>query len=589
MADLVLTLIDPEVERLRLNKLSGYNYRERRADDWNENYTLYRDKVAYNRLTQRQTVNIPLMKQTIRTLLKDVDDMPVLYFENLDNDKQAEVLQNEHWNKTVEYNRLEIQDIIDKKQDMFFGRTFDQMQIMDGMVKIDIIDPEDILVDRYMNPHDIDSARFLIHTHIFVPLSVLEQNEDYDKKKVKQLKKWHLTDEGLKKQASNQQSLIDKSQKMADLGVQDVESPILGETYIELSLHFLYDKKKGSDDEEYFLKVEADDFNILMDKPLEEVIGKTEDNYWRTHLPYNSWADDVDKQDVWTDGIADICRTPNKILNTWFSQLVENRTLRSFGMHYYNSNLEGFAPNTYTPIAWGWYPIPVPVGGTINDVMQKVDIPDLSESLDEMKYVQEMSEKATGATTTQQGAQTERKTTLGEVELALGEAKERVKGMSKFYTQVWKDRAHKYLKLIEAAPEKLDTITIHKKGKNTDNMFTREISPKDFMTKKGYTYKVWSQDEKKAKDSDSLEKLNVAVMNMPGNPKLLDVYQRKLLEFSDLSPEEINAIMDFEQQRREALASTAGGAPMGVGGAPNLAPIAQQQPQGQPQQVNKPI
>ena len=583
--DLELTLIDPEINKLRLNKQSGYNYRERRAEFWTENYTLYRDMVAYNRLTQRQTVNVPLMKQTIRTLLKDVDDMPVLYFENLDNDKQAEVLQNEHWNKTVEYNRLEQQDIIDKKQDMFFGRTFDQMQIANGMVNIDIIDPEDILVDRYMNPHDIDSVRFLIHMHIFVPLSTIEDNPDYDKKKIKELKKWHATDEGLKKSASNQESLQDKDQKMADLGVQDVDTPVLGETYVEITLHFNYDKKDSKSDEEFFLTVEADDYNTLMKKPLEEVIGKTEDNFWRTHIPYNTWADDVDKQDFWTDGVADICRTPNKILNTWFSQLVENRTLRSLGMHYYNSNLEGFAPQTYSPIAWGWYPIPVPQGGTIKDVMQKVDIPDLSESLDEMKYIQEMAEKATGAVTTLQGVQTERQTTLGEVELSMGEAKERIKGMSKFYTQVWKDRAQKYLKLIEAAPEKLDTLTIHKKGKNTDNIFTREISPKDWMTKTGYTYKVWSQDEKKANDSQSIEKLNVAVMAMPGNPKLMDVYHRKLLEFADLSPEDVNAIMEFEKQRMEALASTAGGGELGVGGIPALAP-APVQPQ-QPQQINK--
>ena len=581
-----ITVIDPEVNILRLNKQSGYNYRERRAEDWRENYTLYRDKVAYNRLTQRQSVNIPLMKQTLRTLLKDIDDMPVLYFENLDNDKQKEVLQNEHWNKTVEYNRLELQDIVDKKQEMFFGRTFDQMQIMDGMIKITVTDPEDILIDRYVDPYDIDSARFLIHTHIFVPLSVLKQNEDYDKKKLKKLETWYASDEGLKKQASNQQSLQDKNKKMQDLGLTDTETPVLGETIVEISLHFLYDTRKGSDDEELFLKVEADDFIVLMDKSLEEVIGKTEDNYWQTHLPYNSWAGDLDKQDFWTDSVADICRTPNKILNTWFSQLVENRTLRSFGMHYYDSNLEGFAPQTFNPIGWGWYPIPVPTGGTIKDVMQKIDIPDLSESLDEMKYVQEIAESATGATTTLQGVETERKTTLGEVELNLGEAKERVKGMSKFYTQVWKDRAHKYLKLIEAAPEKLDTLKIHKKGKNTDNIFTREISPKDFMSKSGYTYKVWSQDEKESKDTETIQKLQLAINIMPGNPKLMEIYQRKLLEYGSLSPEEVNAIMEFEKQRREALTSTAGGGELGVGGTPALtpAPVQQQQPQVNKQQ-----
>ena len=112
MAD--IERIDPELETLKLNKKSGYNYRKRRQDDWLENYTLSRDKVTINRLTQRQSVNLPLMKMVIKTIIKDVDDLPVLYFENLDNDKQAELFKNEYWKLTGEDNKFELQDIIDK-------------------------------------------------------------------------------------------------------------------------------------------------------------------------------------------------------------------------------------------------------------------------------------------------------------------------------------------------------------------------------------------------------------------------------------------------------------------------------------------
>ena len=168
-------LESPELQMLRLNKESGYNYRERRQDDWDENYLLYRDKVRINRLTQRQSVNIPLMKQTIRTLLKDVDDMPLLEFQNLDNDKDAEIFQNEYWKWTLEINNMEIKDIVDKRQGFLFGRTYDQMQIADGKVLMTIEDPEDILVDRFIDPADIDTTRFLIHTHIFTTLSSLKK------------------------------------------------------------------------------------------------------------------------------------------------------------------------------------------------------------------------------------------------------------------------------------------------------------------------------------------------------------------------------------------------------------------------------
>lgn len=575
MADLI-KLPAPELTMLRLNKESGYNYRQRREIDWKENYTLYRDKVQINRLTQRQSVNIPLMKQTIKTLLKDVDDMPVLYFENLDNDKQKEVFLNEYWKWTVEYNKLELKDIIDKKQVFFFGRTFDQMQIDDGKVCINIEEPEDMLIDRYCDPANIDSARFLIHTHIFKPLSVIEKNPDYNKEEIAKLKLYHASEQGLIKSATNTQMLEEKNQKMSDLGLSDVDSPVLGETIVELSMHFVY-HKEGDEDEQLYLFVECDDMAILQKKRLEDVIGSTKDHYWRTHFPYNTWADDLDRQDFWSDGMADIVRTPNKVLNSWFSQLVENRTLRNFGMNYYDSTKENFSPQTFDPIPGGWYPLP----GKPSDVYQKVDIPDLSESLDEMQYVVQLIEKSTGATATQQGVQTANKTTLGEVQLALGEAKARVKGMSKFYTTAWKERGTKFLKLIEAAPEKLDAVKLYKKGKNTNDIFAREVAPKDWMSESGYQTKVWSQDEKNSQDQTSLQKISQAVMTMPGNPKLLEIYQRKLLEFSGLTPDEINEVMMTEKQKAEMMNNAQAN---GMGGIMN--PMGQGQ-QALPPQANK--
>jgi len=538
---------DQEMRMLRLNKESGYNYRERRQPDWTENYTLYRDKVTVNRLTQRQSVNIPIMKQSVRTLLKDVDDMPVLYFENLDNDKSAEVFQNEYWNVVVEQNNLPEQDIVDKKQVFLFGRSFMQMQIIDGKVVFTVQDPEDILVSRFVDPTNLDTTRFLIHTHIFVPLSQIESNPDYDKEAVAELKEFYETEEGIIKIADNEKMLIEKNKKMTKMGLTDVDDPVLGEAYVELSLHFVMRPEGLADGEEqYYLYVEADNKLRLMKKPLEEVIGKTVDNYWRNHLPYNSWADDLERQDFWSDSTGDIIRGPNKIVNSWFSQLVENRTLRNFNMNFYDGSIDDeFSPQTFIAKPWGWYKLP----GDPNKTMKNVPVADLSESLDEIDFVIKVAEKATGATSTQQGAITERKITLGEVQLALGEAKERVKGMSKFYTPAWKERGHKFLKLIEAGSDKLDAVKIYKKGRNTDTIFKREIEPSDWMTEEGYQVKVWSQEEKDAKDTEELQLLNAVVVNMPGNPKLIEIYQRKLLTFAKLKPEEVNEVIEAEKTK----------------------------------------
>lgn len=577
-----------ELQMLVNNKKSGFNYRERREPDWKENYQLYRDRVTINRLTQRQSVNLPVMKTTLRTLLKDIDDMPVIEFENLDNDKEAEVFQNEYWKLTLEQNNAELQDIVDKKQDFFFGRTFDSWQIEDGKILFDIEDPEDMLVDRFVNPYDIDSARYIIHTHIFKPLSSLKRNPDYDQKEIKKLELFFESEMGIIKAQDNENSLQKKNEKMADMGVSDVDDPVLGETYVELTMHFVVrnegekwtdhvdGKQYTTDDEQIFVYVEAEEQTILMKKPQEKIIGTTADNYWRNHYRYNTWGDDIDKQDFWTDGIADIVRVPNKVVNAWFSQMVENRTLRNMGMHYYDANMkaDGFVPSTFVPQPFGWYPVP----GKPSDVMQKVDIPDLSESLDEMSYVVEMTEKATGATATQQGSQTATKTTLGEVQLAQGEAKARTQGMSKFYTHVWKQRATKFLKLIEAGHDKLDAVKIYKEGKNTSDIYAREIDPSDWMTKAGYRVKVWSQDEKKAQDSESLNKGMAVLQLMPGNPKLLEVLQRKGLEGADLKPDEIAMIMEVEKERMLAMQQgmmLPPGAPQPGGGQP----VTQLQPQ----------
>lgn len=544
-----------ELQMLVNNKETGFNYRLPREDPWRENYELYRDHVTINRLTQRQSVNLPLMKTTLRTLMKDIDDMPVIVFENLDNDKQAELLQNEHWKYTLDCNNAEIQDIVDKKQDFFFGRTFDSWQVEDGKIVFDIEDPEDMLVDRFMNPYDIDTSRFLIHTHIFRPLSSLKRNPEFDQKEVAKLELYFESQLGIVKAKDNENTLQRKNQKLSDMGVPDTEDPVLGETYVELTYHYVFregEKVDGKEvPEQIFVFVEAEEQTILMKKRQEEIIGTTKDHFWRSHYRYNTWGDDIDNQDFWTDGIADIVRPNNKVLNAWFSQLVENRTLRNFGMHYYDASIkaDGFVPSTFEPRPWGWYPVPT---GTknIGDVFQKVEIPDLSESLDEMGYITEMVEKATGATPGQQGVNPPAGTPLGTTQIVEGQAKARIQTMSKFYTKVWEQRAMKYLKLIEANVDKLDTVEIYKEGRNTTNIYKREISPKDWMTKAGYRVKVWSQDEKKQNDTDAFNKEMMALNLFPGNPKLLEVVQRKSLELADLKPDEITAIMEFEKQKQ---------------------------------------
>ena len=547
-----IVITDPELQMLLNNKTDGFNYRMRRHSDWTENYELYRDRVTYNRLTQRQSVNLPIMKLFIQTLLANVDNFPVIQFENLDNNKSAEIFKNEYWRVTVDDNNMEINDIVDKKQVFLFGRTYDQWQVMGGKVKQTIIDPMDIKVSRYTDPTNIHSSRFLIHENIFVPLSTLKQNPDYNQEAIGKLELFYKSQLGVIKAEDNENSLTDKNKKMSDLGVPDVEDPVLGETYVQLTNHFVY-REETDGSQQLYLYVEAEDMCILMKKPLEEVIGVTKDHFWRTHYPYESWADDVDRQDWYTDGKADMIRTPNKIINSMYAQEVENRTLKNFNMKYYDGTKDWQPPTNQPLVPGGWYPLP----GKPSEVFQLAEVANLGESLPFIEFLKGVIEQASGATPQLQGTPEKKQITLGQFQGLFSQAQERVKGMSKFYTKAWERRGVLFDKMCEAAGDDLDAVKIHKKGKNTSDIYTRDISAKDWETPLGYAVRVWSQDDKNNNDMQQLQKLNSLLVNIPNNSKVKEIFDRKSAEWAGCTPEEVNAIMEEEKRKADVIASVA--------------------------------
>lgn len=581
---------NPLILKLRINKETAYKHRRRRHFDWTDNYTLYRDKVMLNRLTQRQSVNIPLIKSTIKTLLKDVDDPPMLFFSNLENDDQAEVFYNTYWDYVAQKNNTVLKDIQDKRQVMLFGRSFKKLNLENGMFTYEIIDPQDILIDRYVDPTDIDSARYLIHEHIYKPLSSLRTNPIYDNAAVKNIQKFLGSDAGLIKAEQNQLDWVEKQRREASLGVIDAFMPILGETYVELNEFYINEFNEETKEDEIKLVVTAEDMEVLYASKLEDHIGSTQDNFWRSHYPFSTWADETERTDFWSDGVADTLRTLNKVLNSWFSQMVENRTLRNFGMNYFNSSLqdEGFLPQTFEPVPWGWYPIPVGQSGKLGDQIMNVDVPDLSDTMKEIEFIMTLSQQASAATTFQQGVQPEgQQITLGEVQLLLKNAQERVKAMSVYYTESWKDFGLKYTKMLEAAPDMIEPTLIHKKGRQTKKNYSKVISPKDWYSKQGYKVEVQMKEDFQTKTADDLQKLQYSKSLMPMNKSLDTIIKKKSLEFADLTTSEIAEVIkqdEMDQKSIEAMVQAGGmAAPSGQPGQPGMAPnLPIQQPMPAP-------
>ncbi len=125
------------LQTIQKNLESDRRFRERRHQQWTDNYLLDRDIVITNRLTQRQSVNVPLMKETRKTILASSEPQDI-YFENLDNDVQKELLMNEWFKHVAERERLELLNEIDKKQEFLYGRSFWKLNIMDGRLRFEI-------------------------------------------------------------------------------------------------------------------------------------------------------------------------------------------------------------------------------------------------------------------------------------------------------------------------------------------------------------------------------------------------------------------------------------------------------------------
>jgi len=551
-------IADEDLMKIDADKKSALQFRERKHDDWTDNYTLYRDKIITNRLTQRQTINIPLMRYGLQTIMKDIDEPAMLYFKNLDNNEQREIMYNEYWNDSSIKNKLPIRDRVDKKQAMLFGRSFKKLNIVNGGFKFEIIDPQDMLVERHVDPADIDSARCLIQTGIYRTLTEILNNKDYNSKVKADLKGYYAKDNTTEEAEHNFSAFTDKKERMSEMGLIDSYNPLVGETYIELNEVYRKEYNEKLDTDEIIMYVVAStDGGLfkLYKKPLHEIIGTTEDDFWYDHFPYTSWGTDMERTDFWSDGPADTLRQPNKVLNSWISQLVENRTLKNFNMHYYDSSNAQFVPQTFSPVNWGWYPVP----GKPQDVIQDVAVGDLSESLDEIQYVISVAEKAVAASGTQTGEVSQSQVTLGEVELAVSNAQARTRSMAVYYMEDWKSFGLKYTKMLDAKSVELDSVMVGKKGRNSNKIYTKEISPKDWYSKQGYKVEVKLKEDKDEEDTNMLQKLNLAKSIMPMNVPLNDIYKKKLLDFAGLSSDEQKIVMDFEAQNPM---------PMGVPGQP---------------------
>lgn len=525
-----------KITKLLNEKKSGREFQVRKHLDWNENYELYRGKVKTNRLTQRQTVTVPLMKETIKTLLSKVDDPPEVKWKEKSGDDMKEIVYQEMWDSMFLDEDLELKDIVDKKNVFMFGLSTKKLNLKKDGVCIDIMDTFDIVYDPLTLPFDVESARFIVHQNIFKSLREILVDPRYTDEAKENLKQFMASPRGIVQSGKNRLEWEKKQERLRSMGVQNEKFPVFagGDVVVNCTEHFTNIWNIKNQEWERRVIVYGDDHIELCDDSLVDCIGIDE---W----PFDMWCEDPETNDVYPDGVADLIRTPNKLLNIWFSQQVENRTLQNFQMHWFDATAQGYVPQTYEPGPGRMLPAP----GDPNKTIMPVTINGLDETFKAMDYLVNMVERGTGATAIEKGEPEQGAQTLGEVQLLAGKATERSKMMAKFYKASWYRTAKKWDKMMQA--NNFPKMDLYKTGPD-GKIYKKTVYSRDWKSDAGYEPTVESSSEQDADAITSIQKFGFVIQQFPNNPVLKQILQRRELKLLDLSPAELEQVNRAEQE-----------------------------------------
>ncbi len=526
------------------DKQNFSNFKKRRLPQWNENYTLYRDRVQTNRLTQRQAVNIPIIRDTIQSWISKIDEQPQLVFETRGRepeDETQELLINEMWRYTEDTENLDLKDNLEKKNVGLQGRGFKFWYFKDNAVKVDVIDAYDIDIDPRVSPFELNTAHNIIHKHIFVPLRYVLANPTYDPKAKNILKGYLDSKEGLIAAAKANEEADMRRLRLESIGVTNFDDLRVSDVLVELNRSY---KNIWVPAENRFVRhlvVFAMDNVVLYCKPLKKALGIE-------RLPFTSWASDPDLNDFWSDGIADNVRTMNKVINMYFSQDLENRAYRNFGMFFYDTKKGTFAPQGFDPKPFGLFG----VDGNPSEVIQQVRIEPLADTQPSIEYFKNLIQSTVAQTPTERGVQEKTGTTLGEVQLSLRQSQTRQQVVAKQYRDSWRDGGQIWYELLNANAK--GRFTLYKKGSN-GKMYSKDVYPTDWQNPKGYECRVVLKSEHEAEDDLDFKKTQYIKASFQTNPVAMKIAKRKELEILGWSPDEIQQVMQAEDAQQSPAPS----------------------------------
>lgn len=525
------------IEQHKLDKKTSVDFKERRFAQWNENYYLYRDKIITNRLVQRQPINIPIVRDTIQNWISKIDEPPMLKFESRDKgnkSEDSEILLNEVWDTVYDNEKLDLKDKMEKKIVGLQGRAFKMWGWKDGKIYCTIIDPYDLEIDPLCDPLDLNSAMYVIRTNVFRPLREILAEEKYDASEKEILKTYVDSKIGIIKAQETRDEWTKKIERLKTLGATNYDQFLSTDVLIELNYSFRMVWDTQNNQYVRNLRIIANDCAVLYDKPITEAIGIDE-------LNIVSWAEDPDLNDIWCDGKADSVRTINKVVNTYISQDLENRTYRNFGMYFYDTKNGTFKPRAFDPKPFGMFGVP----GEPEKIIKQMQISPLSDTAQQINFLKDLIQSSVAQTPTERGVAKGGNTTLGEIELNLQQSTGRNESGAQNYRRAWEDSGRIFYKLLQANSN--GQITLYKKSGN-GQYYEKKVNLSEVVNNKGYECNVVLKAEKESRDNLDLQKINFVKSSFPQNPVAQKLAKKKTLELLDWTPEEIKQVMEFEEK-----------------------------------------
>lgn len=546
------------------DKEVAFEFQKRKHPNWLENYLLYRDRVITNRLTQRQSVNVPIMAETLTAWLSKIDEAPLMTFvpkNSKDNEEKRKAMYwNEIWLDYFEKWKLDEVDAMDKKVVGLQGRSFKKLYWYRDDLNCKVVDPYDLDIDPKMNPLDIETAMYIVHKNIFVPVRELLANPSYSEEGKASLRMYLGTKNGQITMADSEEARIHQQERLQALGVTNFDD--FGASDIIVEVNEIQKKLWHEDEKKYVLHyiVMGANHAILYNKTMMEAIGVD-------FFTWTTWAEDPDLNDIWNDGKADRVRPMNKVMNVWLSQLIENRTFRNFTMFFYDSTNPKYKPTAFDPQPFGMYPLP----GKPSEVLQPVPVGALTDSLSELNYFKGMAEGVASITATDKGRSKEDgDRTLGEVQIDLRESTQITATSSKYYRNSWEEFAIKFQKMLEA--NRSENYKLYKADHEGD-LHEKIVTPKQTRSKTGFKVRAKLKSTVENENNESMKKLLFVKQAFEDNPVAQKMVKQQMLGLVGWSADDIDAVMQAEEAKLSPVPTAIEGLPPMNGQGAEATPI----------------